>query len=184
MILWTIHAEGAWQKARKRGTLRADGRHQWRSFHRAYPWMRYEMSQRVGPPPSGVRYPIWAWSQYESDQKVRPDLRRAGHLPAGSQGVLIEFHASEEGVLLSDFDLWHYVLNRWYLPRNSTEVLGLESARFVTSERRLTRSWGAIFDLDWNLKDVTVPRSERSIQATIWQVPLSSIRSVKTFRAR
>src|ERR1051325_1055844 len=146
MILWTIQTESAWQKAQKCGTLRADGRRQWRSFRRAYRWMQSEMSRRIGPPPSGVRYPIWAWLQYESVQKLRPDLRRAGHLPAGSQGVLIEFHASEGAFLLSDFDLWHYVLNRWYLPRITSEVIGVESTQLV-SECRLTRSWEAIFDI-------------------------------------
>ena len=146
--------------------------------------MQSEMGRRVGAPPSGVRYPIWAWLQYENVRKFRPDLRRAGHLPAGSQGVLVEFHAAEEDVLLSDFDLWHYVLNRWYLPRQSSEVIGVESTPYVTSERRLTRSWEAIFDLHWHLEDVTAPRQERSIQATLWQVPLNSVRSARTFRAR
>jgi hypothetical protein len=140
--------------------------------------------RRVGLPPSGVWYPIWALLQYDSTLIFRPDLRRVGHLPTGSKGVLVEFHASEENVFLSDFDLWHYVLNRWYLPHTSSEVLDLESTRPVTSEHRLTRSWEAVFDLDWNLKGVTIPRSERSIQATVWQVPLSSVRSVRTFRAR
>jgi len=87
-------------------------------------------------------------------------------------------------VLLSDFDLWHYVLNRWYLPQTPSEAKDeLEDAARLRT-RRLTRSWRRIFDLDFYLEGVSVPRSERSIQATVWQVPLGAIRSARVFRAR
>jgi hypothetical protein len=134
-------------------------------------------------PPHGVRHPVWAWLQYESVEKKRPDLRRTGHL--GSRGVLIEFNASEGQLLLSDVDLWHYVLNRWYLPQTSNEVKDdLEHALPALSGIELMNSWLRIFDLDWYLEGVSVSRLKRSIQATIWQVPLSSVRSVTTFCAR
>lgn len=143
------------------------------------------MHRRVGAPPHGVRYPIWAWLQYESAAKRRPDLRRAGHLPSGSPGVLIEFDAGEDQVLLSDFDLWHYVLNRWYLPQTPMEAKD-ENERGLPapSALQLANSWQRIFELEQSLEGVSLPRPNRSIQATIWQVPLSSVRSVKTFHAR
>ena len=184
MILWTIQHEGAWRRAQRRGVLRADGRRQWRHFRASYCWMQREMRQRIGEPPSGVQHAIWAWLQYENENKRRPDLRRSGHLPAGTPGVLLEFCAAEDNVLLSDFDLWHYVLNRWYLPQTPSEAKDeLEDAARLRT-RRLTRSWRRIFDLDFYLEGVSVPRSERSIQATVWQVPLGAIRSARVFRAR
>lgn len=37
-------------------------------------------------------------------------------MPAGTQGVRLEVEIPDAQVLLSDFDLWHYPLNYWYLP--------------------------------------------------------------------
>jgi len=81
--------------------------------------------------------------------------------------------------------LWHYVLNQWYLPQTSNEVKGdIEQALPAPSGIELMNSWQRIFDLDWYLEGVSVPRLKRSIRATIWQVPLSSVRSVTPFCAR
>lgn len=179
MILWTIQQQGAWQTAQRRGVLRSDARHQADVFREPYAWLRREMHRRIGPPPRGVQSPVWAWLQYENGSRRRPDLRRSAHLPSGSHGVLIEFSAPEDQVLLSDFELWHYVLNRWYLPQTPAEV-----EHDVAGEARMERSWQRIFDLDWSLEDVAVPRPEKSIQGTLWQVPLGDVRSVTPFRAR
>lgn len=182
MILWTIQHEDAWRRAQGRGFIRADGRRRGRDFRAAYRWIEREMRRRIGEPPRGVQHPIWAWLQYENERVRRPDLRRSGHLPSGARGVLIEFDASKDQVLLSDFELWHYVLNQWYLPQTSREAR--EPLEDALSVPHLKSSWRRIFDLDWSLKDVSVPRPEKSIQATIWQVPLSAVRSVTGFRAR
>jgi hypothetical protein len=91
----------------------------------------------------------------------------------------------DDQVLLSDFDLWHYVLNRWYLPQRACERREeIRSTFLARSMDSRMQSWQRIFELDWYLKDVTSPRSKRSIQATIWQLPLSAVRSVAAFRAR
>lgn len=187
MILWTIQYEGAWQRAQKSGLLRADGRRHWRSSREAYRWIGREMRRRIGEPPLGVRCPVWAWFQYQNERSRRPDLRRLAHAPSGTRAVLIEFDIAEDQVLLSDFDLWHYVLNQWYLPQTAQEATDiLEDAAVTVECDRQTReaSWQSIFDLDWSLTDISVPRREKSIQATLWQVPLSSVRSAKPFRAR
>ena len=183
MILWTIQAEGAWRRAQRSGFLRADGRRQWRSLQEAYRWMGGEMRRRIGNPPRGVRYPIWAWLQYENRVVKRPDLRRTGHLPSGTRGALIQFDIAEDQVLLSDFELWHYVLNRWYLPQTSSETRDAVD-NVPTDARSLRASWQRIFDLDWSLAGVSAPRGDKSIQATLWQVPISAVRSVRPFRAR
>lgn len=144
------------------------------------------MYLRVGDPPFGVRHPLWAWLQCDGVRKKRPDLRRSGHLSAGERGVLIEFNVAEEQVLLSDFDLWHYVLNRWYLPQTPSELrdeLG-DALRDVATPHQREASWQRIFELDWHLEGVSVPRAQRSIQATIWHLPLNAVRSARVFRAR
>jgi hypothetical protein len=177
MILWTIQHANAWSRAEQRGSLRADGRRVWRVFRESYAWMAREMERRVGPAPVCVSYPVWAWLQWESAAAPRPDLRATAHLPAGTAGLRIEFESNANEVLLSDFDLWHFVLNSWYLPRSA-------SARDRYALTAKQRSWQRIFDLSFTAHGVAVPRQRKSIQGVIWQVPLESVRSVKPFVAR
>ena len=47
---------------------------------------------------------------------MQAGLAVCGHLPKGERGVRLELQVADDRVLLSDFDLWHYVLNYWYLP--------------------------------------------------------------------
>jgi hypothetical protein len=144
------------------------------------------MTRRLGPPPRNVRYPIWAWYQYDSAIRRRPDLRHSAHLPSGAAGVLIEFEIEPTFVLLSDFDLWHYVLNHSYIPRNAREARELDRLPHhkQPANEQMKNSWRRIFDLEWSAKDIAAPRGQKSIQATVWQVPLAEIRSVRRFRAR
>ena len=87
-----------------------------------------------------------------------------------------------ERVLLSDFDLWHYVLNYWYLPRSEKEgdafenkltragfsVYGcthqkpLAHAKF---RREVEGSWERIFDLSWTDPDNHSPESKRQVDS-------------------
>jgi hypothetical protein len=186
LILWTIQHVDAWRKAERSGVLRNDARRAWHSFRQAYRWMAAEMSDRVSRPPRNVRHPVWAWFQYENERQRRPDLGSGGHLPAGTSGVLIEFSVPDRDVLLSDFDLWHYVLNRWYIPSTLRDWARIEKLSYddLPSGREMEESWIRIFDLEWSLKDVAEPLSKKSIQAAVWEVPLASVRSVRFFRAR
>lgn len=186
MILWTIQHIGAWEKAERSGVLRSDARRTWHSFRQAYRWMAAEMNDQVGPPPRGVRHPVWAWFQYENARQRRPDLRCAEHLPRGTSGVLLEFAMPDREVLLSDFDLWHYVLNRWYLPATLRECRRIDKLSYDEQPRgaEMEASWSRIFDLGWSLRDVADPRPEKKIQAAVWEVPLASVKSVQFFRAR
>ena len=135
MILWTIQTEAAWCCARRRGVLRADGRRVWHSFRGPYRWLVREMVDRIGKPPRGVNYPIWAWAQYETAILRRPDLRHSGHLSPGTLGVLMQFAAPEDQTLLFDFDLWHYVLNGWYLPATLSVSHELARSAVASSAR-------------------------------------------------
>jgi Domain of unknown function (DUF3841) len=127
--LWTIQSADAWARAMERGILRGDGRRAARAFRPAYAWMRSQMARRLAAY-SGEQ-PVWAW------QLPRPDLRRRGHLPPGTRGVLVEFSAPSSQVLLSDFDGWHSVLNNDYL--------GLSESDDRVFRRRCTRTSGGVW---------------------------------------
>ena len=87
--------------------------------------------------------PIWAWYQWEGSRR-KPDLRASGYLPKGEPGVRLELRVADDRVLLSDFDLWHYVLNYWYLPksekagealRTNWPILAFRSTSVTTNTR-------------------------------------------------
>ena len=127
-----------------------------------------------------------------------PDLRAAAHLPSGTAGVRLELEVNPDDVLLSDFDLWHYVLNYWYLPVSLSE--GERFERELRSKglcfhrtipvsdkeyhEKIVASWCRIFDLDWAQRNIASRRNEKSIQACMWQIELEMVRGRKDFKAR
>jgi hypothetical protein len=185
--LWTIQHRDAWSLAERTGILRANGRRVWSSFRPAYGWMRDQMRLRITG--AGGRYPIWAWAY------PKPDLRCAGHLEPGTPGVCIECRAPASTVLLSDFDAWHHVLNESYLSLNDEEDESWESrtghrryAELSSAEQaEIRKSWDRIFDLSALLAAPAWHKGETStqyIQATVEEVPLGWVTSVRPFIAR
>ena len=97
---------------------------------------------------------------------------------------------ADDRVLLSGFDLWHFVLNRWYLPRTEKdgETFEAKLARaglsplqdplpHATLRREMEKSWERIFDLSWSdLQNDVVHRAKyRSIQGTMWELLLDDV---------
>jgi hypothetical protein len=122
MILWTIQTERAWSELQNSGILRTKRENIIEEgWLLPYQWMVDQMEIRLGRPPESLYFPLWAWYQWEGEKRRKPDLRAGGHLGKGENGIRIEFECCEEAALLSDFDLWHYVLNYWYLPMSGNE---------------------------------------------------------------
>lgn len=206
MILWTIQDYRAWEIAQQAGVLRADAAYveadELASMSiLAYRWLVEQMEQRIGPGPPGVDFPIWAWYQWRNDRQRRPDLRSSAHLQRGQKGVRIEFEIKDQQLLLSDFDLWHSALNYWYLPLNEQDDLAFEAELEthglslyemkplpdVAYHQRILDSWQRIFDLDWcdETGYISADRKEKkSIQATLWELPVAHVRKVTAFTAR
>ncbi len=196
MILWTIQKESVWKKLNKDGYL--IGKRdcifddEWID---CYEWMMDQMKKRIGNPQIKNSFPIWAWYQFEGS---KPDLRSSGHLPRKEKGVRIEFECHEDEVLLSDFELWHYVLNYWYLPssiaddkrfENELEKKGLsffETKPLPDLEyhQKIQKSWERIFDIDWDDPHFTHPKDKKSIQATLWQLKIDQVKDYTPFIAR
>ncbi|MBI2821840.1 MAG: DUF3841 domain-containing protein [Acidobacteria bacterium] len=99
--------ERAWERVRRVGVLRADGRRVYPFSRPAYRWMADQMRRRV--PSCRCSYPVWAW------HVPKPDLRCACHLEPGTPGVCIEFEMPRQRVLLSSLDAWMVALNDGYL---------------------------------------------------------------------
>ena len=182
----------------------ASHRHGIKEFLGSYLWMAEQMEKRLKVQrPSQDAMPIWAWRQWEGANRLKPDLRASGHLPSGVQGVRVECRLDDRRVLLSDFDLWHYVLNYWYLPTSERDGnafekklagVGLSFYKFNHSnplphaqyQREIKRSWERIFDVSWTDRRRAIANTpeKKSIQATLWEICLEDVVETKEFTAR
>jgi hypothetical protein len=197
MILWTIQTLSAWKMLQSRGRLHTIRSCMEDHFRPAYRWMKGQMRQRLGQPPFAACFPLWAWFQWHGCNKRRPDLRFSGHLPCGETGVLIEFHAEESEVLLSDFELWHYVLNYWYLPHSNEDEARFDAilvslaantpSEVPTSNQAfhadVRKSWEQIFDIHWSRPDIASEFTQKQIQATLWRLNRNQVKNRTIFKA-
>ena len=188
----------AWQRLESAGVLHTNRRCIDNYFLAAYNWMAEQMRHRLAVRPSETALPLWAWYQWQGQNRRKPDLRASGHLMKGERAVRIEFEIDDRVVLLSDFELWHFVLNYWYLPvsEDDGEAFEKELAKHGLSffhtkplphrkyHERIEKSWRRIFDLDWSSEGIASPRAEKSIQATLWKLRLDQVKNVQEFIAR
>ena len=183
-MLWIIQDEAAFEIFQKTGVLRADPNHLIfdGEFQPAYDWMASQMHQRIGPAPSGVQYPVWAWYQWEGKRK-RMDLRQSGYAQRGTPMVQITFEADTKDFLLSDFDAWHFVLGNDYIADNEQDWDGFYANDGDHRISEIVASWDKIFDMDRDILNWNAEPAARSIQATLWEVRMSQVKKVEHFIA-
>ena len=187
MILWTIQTAEWYEEFRRSGEMTGAWEYVDRDWLPAYQWMSAEMNKRIhGRQRSSA--PIWSWYQYRAS-RPRPDLRCRWHLPCGSKGVRIEFHADPGEVLLSDFQKWHAILNRSFLARSEQESIqwDIHSKHLGTQERqaRIEDSWTRIFDVSFDIRDDYWNGPDGpQVQGCLWSLKQSEIFRVKHFTAR
>ncbi|MFW1912040.1 DUF3841 domain-containing protein [Acinetobacter ursingii] len=180
--LWTVRPENDFFLLQKQGVYHTD--EHLVSNHRLEPyyWIAQQLRNKVEPP-LGVTLPIWAWYRAYGLNKIKPDLRKKGHLQKGERGVRIEFEAPENLVLLSSFDSWHAVLNNHCLALNDIEYNYYEKKEQSCSkndfEEIKKESWLKIFDLDL-LEDPNT----YEVQAILWELRIEWVKKVDFFIAR
>lgn len=172
-------------------------------FRHAYDWMNEKMVSTGLIPPKDVKYPIWAWYQWEGKRKRR-DMREGGHANRGEKIVQLTVEIDDQYVLLSDFDLFHYPINYWYLPIyekdhsafvSRYESLGysfhdLSDSSIKTDEigkirSEIVSSWDRVFLLDKEDNGWLYRRNEeKTIQATFWELRLEQVTRVEVFIAK
>ena len=130
MKLWTMQTRDVWERLQRTGVYRCDTALCWMAadFPHAYTWLSREMTERVGSPPQGVIYPVWAWYMQNGKHK-KPDLRseRWDYGAGGEDYCCIELEIAPERVLLSDFDEWHIVLNNGLISNTEEEDVAQEA---------------------------------------------------------
>jgi len=199
MKLWSIQTRAAWEQLQREGVLYGTYKYAESDFIAAYQWLSQQMLMKLPAPTcSTAQLPVWAWYQYRNVKKHQPDLRESSHLPRGTQGVRIKLVKENQEVLFSDFDLWHYVLNYWYLPTTLSDgeqfeaLLSQQGLSFHDSKplpeakfhSMIEQSWQKIFDFSWTNEDIAYPITQKSIQATFWELRLEEVQQVDYFVAR
>ena len=205
MRLWTIQHYKAYVTLLSTGLLLANEENLFSEddFQYAYDWMADRMIEANILPPQKVRYPIWAWYQWEGKRK-RLDMRGSGHAKRGEKIVQLTIDVDDKDVLLSDFDLFHYPLNYWYLLLDEADDVAFESDyinagftwhdlqdfRIQSKEmlffrERIIKSWDHIFELEREDDGWLYGRNEaKSVQATLWQVKLEQVVKAEIFNAK
>lgn len=172
MRLWTIQTEEVYQKLLKEKIYRCDINKSKLSveqiFLNSYTWMKNNMESILNIKSSF--YPIWAWYKYNNKRK-QPDLRLSGHAPSGTKCVCLEIEIDDNNILLSDFDLWHFILLDSCIHETEEEHMWFDT---LSEEQRIIekeKSWNKIFNIN----------NSDFIQATFFELRLENIKKVKYF---
>lgn len=80
MRLWTIQPIVVYDYIQKYGSYccLSEKCPNMEDFLIPYQWLTQKMAEKIGSPPQGIKYPVWAWHTYATKRK-KPDLRRSGH---------------------------------------------------------------------------------------------------------
>ncbi|MSS64734.1 DUF3841 domain-containing protein [Velocimicrobium porci] len=177
MILWTIQHRDAYEELVQKGVLRGNPMYIIEEiFKKSYVWMADQMKKRIGNPPAGVLYPVWAWYQWEGKRK-RPDMRSHGRGwgEKGTPIVLLTIDVPDNCVLLSDFDYWHVVLN------DGEIIFPYDESVHYSKEQR-QKSWENIFDISCSFDGDK--HHILSTQATMWEIKAEWVVKVEHFISR
>lgn len=160
------------------------------SFLDRYHWLNKHLNKK-DPKPNGVEFPVWAWFRFDSKEK-KPDLRHSCYSTRGEKMVCLELEVPDGKVLLSDFDLWHFPLNDWWLDEcfhdgyNEDEYdknqkwfksLSDEEQREIKE-----KSWEQIFDIEPYENDWI--RKGEYVQAVFWVLKKEYVKRAQYFVAR
>lgn len=186
--LWTICGQGTFQQLKRHGELLADARRVDADYASAYRWMTVQVNKKVG---ASVTTPWWGWHSW-GKRHGRPDLRYADHMPRGTKSVRLELMIDSNEVVLSQFEMWIWVLDGGFVPERQAE-----DSRYSVREKRLIypqgrkptarerrSSWQRIFDLRCGSVHYWGRHSERWIQACYPVLRISDVVSTKLFVAR
>ncbi len=155
-----------------------------------YDWMVKKIISRIGEPPSGVSYPIWAWHTWEGKRKRR-DLRKRGYGNKGTKLVQMEIEVPDQEVFLTDFDLWVAILNGFNLNIESEE--GFEndwyclqaaenSEHYADYKKDIIESWDKCIEPAVH-NEMYMP-DVKSIQATFWEIRSEYVKRTQPFVCR
>lgn len=171
------------------------------NFKNAYDWMKEQMRFKNIIPHNNETDIFWGWAWAGDRGKQKIDLRTRRH-QLNEPHVLLTLNKKPQDVLLSNFELWHYVLNYWKIHENKEQEtmwdnLGDNYNYFLNKplgndmHLQIENSWQAIFKLklesdyfliDMNqsvLKYLDFAEEKQIVQGTFWNISLCEVQEVK-----
>ena len=184
-LLWTIQHDDAYREFERSGVLVANEEFLFcgDDLRFAYDWLSNQMRDRIGQPPEGIHYPVWAWYQGEGKRKRR-DQRLSGYAKRGTPLVQITFEADIDSFLLSDFDAWHNVLSNQYVANDEAEWDRFYKQNPHPKQCDVEPSWERIFDITHFAPNWDCEPERKSIQATLWKIDMAQVKKVEHFIAK
>ena len=211
MILWTIQDIAVWEQLEATGVYTTPSdriefpEHEDTDCHHAhyaYRWLSEQMRKRVGPPPKGVEFPVWAWYKQQERPDGKPDMR-CSHYIKDLPCVRMKLDVPDWEVMITDFEDWHYALNYWHCSTTEQESdefekwhesLGisfhdigdwsLQSPELTLVRERVEKSWERIIGINPVNEQWHFPWKKRSFQATFWTLRHEHVLSVERFISR
>ena len=171
--------------------LQDDFRYPW-GFAQSYLWLRQAMLNRNIHYTAANEHLIWAWYQWNGPKKMNPDKRYASVFDYfdNEPYVLLELDIDPARVALSDYDLWHFVLNYSYIgSRRECNKFSkvYNHYRFKGKDLNpegqllLENTWHNIFDFEKSRKFLEISKKQQRIQATFFELFYSDITKVHFF---
>lgn len=192
MRLWSIQTVKAYEELSNKGVLYTDETlsmaYEEPIFEVAYRYMMKQFALRLNKKISN--YPIWSWYLYDGIAKPKPYLRYKGYDEPGTKLVRITLDVPNNEVLLSDFSLFHNVLNDWYIPKNEQDLETYDERKTNLTKEEIYKlkldSWDLIFDLEREDDDNFMfgKKENKIIQAITTCIKLEQVKKVDYFIAR
>lgn len=192
MRLWTVQPKELYEKLKAEKVLHCDPALSKLvteyGFGPAYDWLAEQMKARIGQPPKGIIYPIWAWHTLDWRHQ-KPDLRRTEFRAYKGDQVCMEIEIPNDIVLLSNEDSWHIVLNNAYYSDYVNEQEAERTDAWFDSlpQKEQTavkmKSWEKIFIISPPYESVWECRG-KYVQATFWELRLEQVVDVRHFKGR
>ncbi len=188
MKLWTVQPYCVYELIQKEGVYRCKPQksefiQEWGGFANAYDWISRQMKKRIGNPPKGVEYPVWAWYLYEGKNK-RPDMRHRD-VRVNEKSVLLEVEISDNDVLLTNEEYWYTVLND-HLYYKADNIIGISNEQWeieVEKEEKYFNSLSPKEKTIYKEKSweniICLPNDNFPyVQGTFWELKVSQIKKV------
>jgi len=192
MKIWTLQPEQVYESLLLHNVIHCDPAKseflEEKNFELSYKWMAEQMKKRIGNPPKGVEYPIWAWHTWNSKHQ-KPDLRRMEFRGFNENMVCLELEIPDHKVLLSDEVMWHLIIYDSYIENHKEKDMDFENLwfdRLPKEQQKVVKeqSWVSIFDMSLLQDKINNDLENIYIQATFWELQLENVVNIRRFKGR
>lgn len=211
MLLQTIQPLSIWEKLQKDSIVFSqpnyeeydDKNYSW-NFKISYNWLKEQMNIKGITPQANEKDLFWAWAWAGDLGNKKVDLRTRRH-GLKEPHVLLTIEKPPEDILISDFHLWHYVLNYWSINSSKKEerewdkICKVKAQNFYRNKplsqpelhQKIEQSWQAIFKIEekennfYSTLDIKTQKfldiyNEKLIaQATFWNIKKEDVKKVQ-----